>query len=127
MTTNFELEELAKKLKIRNFKGCFMKDQLIDLRPQLHEYLIVNLQNSDQSGSHWAAVIRDEEEKYYYSSFGDDPPLEVQHYLGKKIISSTFQTQQAEESCCGQLAMLVIYLYDNGVSFEDSVLLLVGR
>ena len=32
-TTNIELVEMAKKLNIRNFRGCVMKDELNNMTP----------------------------------------------------------------------------------------------
>ena len=102
-----------------------MKNELKDLTPQETEYIIVNLQNSDQSGSHWTAVIRQKNKNYYACSFGSDPPLEVQDYLGKNILSSTFQIQQFDESCCGEYSLLIIYLVRQGIPFEHAILSLV--
>jgi len=124
-TTNHELLNMAKELKLSHPFDVVMKDELENRERKLHEYLIVNLQNSNQSGSHWVAIIRDDNKKYHYSSFGDDPSLEVQRYLGNNIITSTFKTQEFNETCCGPLALLVIFLYDRGVDFEDAVLFLV--
>ena len=51
-SSNFELVEKAKKLKFNNFRGVFMRDQL-NFVPALNECGILNLNTSNQPGSHW--------------------------------------------------------------------------
>ena len=45
---------------------------------------IVNLENSNQSGSHWVAYYKNNNKKYYFDSFGNAPPKELVKYLGPK-------------------------------------------
>ena len=50
--TNIELEDLAQKLGINNFRGVFMRDTLPQ-RSFHQECAIVNLNTSKEPGSHW--------------------------------------------------------------------------
>ena len=49
--TNVELDMYAKKLRINNFRGIYMRDT-IPHTPHQQECGIVNLNTSRQSGSH---------------------------------------------------------------------------
>jgi hypothetical protein len=51
-TTNKDLENYIKLLKIKNFRGVVMKDELEKLNPLTNECFIINLENSNQNGSH---------------------------------------------------------------------------
>lgn len=124
MTTNFQLNDLAAKLKIKNYAGCFMKDELINKTENDLECGIVNLQNTDQNGSHWVCYFHDKtkNKKLFFDSFGLDAPIELQNYLGENILSSTFQIQELGTDTCGDLCILVLYLLDQNIEFEDVIL-----
>ena len=49
-SSNFELMEKAKKLRLNNFRGVFMRDQL-NFTPLRNECGILNLNTNSQSGS----------------------------------------------------------------------------
>ena len=87
--------------------------------------MIVNLQNSDQGGSHWQSLCKQGANKYYFCSFGSDPPIEVVNYLKPPIMSSTFQIQDFDDTICGELSLLVLYLLDKGIYYESIILVLV--
>ena len=55
--TDFELVEYAKELKIENFRGVFMRDNL-PLKQYNKECGIVNFNKSSQSGSHWVFILK---------------------------------------------------------------------
>ena len=42
-------------------------------------------------------------------------------------MSSTFLVQDFDETICGELCVLVIYLLSEGIEFEDAVLSLVDH
>ncbi len=50
--TNFQLTDAAKKLKIKNFRGVFVRDEL-PKRCCKTECGILNLDNSSKNGTHW--------------------------------------------------------------------------
>ncbi|KAF0691666.1 Uncharacterized protein FWK35_00027641, partial [Aphis craccivora] len=47
---NYDIMSFGKNIK--NFRGCFMKDELPKI-PWKNECGILNLNNSNQPGSHW--------------------------------------------------------------------------
>ena len=55
-TTDTELDKMAKDLNIKNYRGCYMKDELKNLKPETCECFILNFEDSDSSGTHWTAV-----------------------------------------------------------------------
>jgi hypothetical protein len=131
MTTNYELLDMIKKLGICNFKGIIMKDEFAKLDdPWDTEYGIYNLQDSDETGSHWAAWCHKSNKWYHFCPYGADGPKEFITYCrrvrgGKEpgqILSSTFQIQKFGTSVCGQLCILLIYLLDQDIEFEQAVI-----
>ena len=81
--TNFQLEKLAKYLKINNFRGVFCRDTLPKV-PNEKEAGIVNLNKSQEPGSHWISYYKDGSKRIYFDSFGQITPLELQKYLKLK-------------------------------------------
>ena len=88
--TNLDLEELVNELKIKNFRGVFMRDTLPTQGSARHspsegikekEVGIVNLDSSEGKGTHWVCYSKNNKEIYYFFSFELDPPIELQEYL----------------------------------------------
>ena len=42
---------------------------------------IVNLNTSDQSGSHWVSYCRNGSDRLYFDSYGQITPVDIQRYL----------------------------------------------
>lgn len=126
-TSDSELNKMAKDLGIKNYRGCYMKDQLKNLEPKNVECFILNFEDSDSSGSHWSAVWHEGNSKIFFDSFGTNPPFELINYLGPGILSSTFQIQKINTDICGELCILILYLLDSGYSFEEIILDIVCR
>ena len=58
-TTDNDLNNLAKKLNIKNYRGCFMRDELKNLTPLSQESGILNFQSSSEgNGTHWTAWFK---------------------------------------------------------------------
>ena len=121
--TNFDIVKHARS--IRNFRGVFMRDELPE---KLHnvECGIVNLDESDNAGTHWVAYYVGNHARCYFDSFGLDPPIELTRYLGRKpILVQTFQLQGYDDFICGHLCLHVLIELDNNQDFKDVVLALV--
>jgi hypothetical protein len=119
--SNLDIEKIAKQLKIKNFRGVFMRDTLHD-RVNEKECGIVNLDSILNEGTHWVCYYKDRNKKYYFDSFGLSPPLELKKYLGKDIIMSTFQIQKLGTNYCGHLCLYILYELNQNKSFESVVL-----
>ena len=82
--TNLDLSEYARKLGIEHFRGVYMRDTLPRQSPHHQECGIVNLNTSQQAGSHWTCYFRDGRKCIYFDSFGQRTPMEIQKYLKSK-------------------------------------------
>ena len=52
--TNYEIVKMVKELKIKNFRGVFMRDTLPKQISNKIECGIINLNVSNNIGTHWA-------------------------------------------------------------------------
>ena len=69
--------------KIKNYHGCFVKNQLPSRLS--HGFYIINLNGQ----SHWTALYKHGKNYYYYDSYGFVPPLEVENKLPEYIYKVT--------------------------------------
>ena len=51
------------------------------LHPFSTESDIINLNTSNQTGSHWVCYYRNNNERIYFDSYGQITPVEIQWYL----------------------------------------------
>lgn len=118
--TNVDLIKYAKKFKIYNFRGVFMRDEIIGKtgnfrprRPYKNECAIINLDSSRGEGSHWTAYVKRGVRVVYFDSFGDlPPPRELQEYLRDCVIQYNHkQIQNYNTVNCGHLC--IKFLLDN--------------
>src|SRR5271156_3601274 len=112
----------AKKLKIKYFRGYYMNDEL-PKKIKINECGIVNLQDSDEQGSHHVCYFKKCKLKLYFDSYGLDPSNEVLNYLRNSvklpIITSTYQIQKMGSTMCGQYCLYVLYYLREGYNFID--------
>ena len=129
--SNFDILKLVKHLKIPNFKGPFMRDELpSEPPPQKQECGIVNFNTSTEPGSHWVAYYKDGDERIYFDSFGQVIPTEIQKYLKTKeefqedapvIQRNTDIVQQPNTEICGQLCLHVLDNLSKGAKFQEII------
>ena len=62
--TNLDLIEYVRKLGIEHFRGVFMRDTLPQQSSHHQECGIMNLNTSQQPGSHWTCYFRDGKNVY---------------------------------------------------------------
>ena len=114
--TNFDLISCIEKLKVPYFRGVFMRDELPS-RKHIIECGIMNLNKSNQIGSHWICFVRNKKERIYFDSFGQITPLELQKYLKSKsefineksvIRRNSDIVQTANTHVCGHLCLVVL-------------------
>ena len=127
--TNFDIDSLVEYLDIPNYKGTFMKDQLIG-KPKETECAVINLQNSNQAGSHWVAFYKDGEQRIYFDSFGQIPPTEIQKYLKTAeeykqnipvIQRNTDIVQKPNTNICGHLCIRVLDKLSKGAPYQKII------
>jgi hypothetical protein len=126
MTTNIELIKHINDLKIPYFRGCFMRDELKNMKINKKECGIVNTNLSSENGIHWLCYYKNDDKQYYFDSYGSPMMTELKKYLkGNKTLCHNFQIQNFDESCCGEYCILFLFLMYKGCQYEDIVLELV--
>ena len=114
--TNFDLISCIEKLKVPYFRGVFMRDELPS-RKHTIECGIMNLNKSNQIGSHWVCFVRNKKDRIYFDSFAQITPLELQKYLKSKsefineksvIQRNSDIVQTANTHVCGHLCLVVL-------------------
>ena len=75
--TDIELTMYAKQIGIPYFRGVFMRDQL-PAKVHKKECGIVNLNTSQEPGSHWVCYYKDGQQRIYFDSFGGTKVLEIE-------------------------------------------------
>ena len=74
MTTNIQFLEAAERLRLKNFGGVFMRDELKSMKAKKYECGIDNLDSSKNEDSHWCCYFKNNDKKIYFDSFGIQPP-----------------------------------------------------
>ncbi len=103
----------------KGFKGVYAIDEINKIPVSDKMGFILNLDTSDQKGSHWVAIYidaKDDNSVEYYDSFGNDPPerllkdlktmidkINPNTYLKFKI--NKIKQQSVSSSNCGFHAM----------------------
>ena len=67
-TNSIVLDTFGKHFFGKPFIGVFPKDKTPKLK--MNQMAILNLDNSDEAGSHWVAICRDPKGTLFYDSFG---------------------------------------------------------
>ena len=122
--TNLDIIYFKEVLKIPNFRGVFMRDEL-PKKPHNTECGIVNFNTSDQSGSHWVAYYKDID-RIYFDSYGQVILDEVKNYLktenekDKLVIQrNTDIVQDFNTKICGHLCLFVLKALSVGWTFQE--------
>ena len=95
----------------RNFKGCYSKDKIFLI--ENNKSMIINLQNSNEPGSHWIALKRVKNSIFIFDSFGIGYlPVDIfKAFKNFKIITNIYRIQDISSNLCGMFCVLFI-LYD---------------
>lgn len=89
-----------------------MRDELPS-KPKKNECAILNLDSSDNPGTHWVAYVKQHDYCEYFNSFGNlKPPLELIHYLRPMTINYNYvQYQSYGTTNCGHLCLKFLRNY----------------
>ena len=106
MLTDTDIDNYMHKMKIKDYHGCYIKDEL----PELNKgFYVINLNGQ----SHWTCLYKDYDEYgnnyyLYYDSFGFPAPIEVEKAIqkdnmGRKTdyFSMENQLQDVDHTSCG--------------------------
>lgn len=117
LTTNVQLERLAKRMRIPFFRGVFMRDALPIGCVRSNESGIINLDDSAGPGTHWVAYAKRGNHVMYFDSFGNlPPPHELVLYFGRDVTRIEYNRtsyQTYDQSICGQLCLWFLRTVDN--------------
>ena len=126
--TNLDLYSYVHELGIPDFRGVYMRDTLPKIA-HLRECGIVNLNTSQQPGSHWVCYFKDGERRLHVDTFGQVTLYEVQKYLKSKkeletgaavIQRNTDIVQRVNTHVCGHICLFVLTsLAREHLSFQD--------
>ena len=107
--SNIFINNLLKDNK--NFKGCFSKDQISLI--ENNKSIIINLNNSNEPGSHWITLKRVKNTIFVFDSFGIGylPMTIFKVYKNFKIITNIYRIQHISSNLCGMFCVLSI-LFD---------------
>ena len=100
LLSNIQLISVVKKLKIKNFKGVFVRDQLPEKQSRNAECGIMNLDCSLGRGTHWTAWYKscnksgsksgsNMGENLYFDSYGLRPPDKLVEYLQRPVLCNS--------------------------------------
>ena len=118
--SNYDLIDAIKQLKIKHFRGVFLRDQLPS-KPRKNECGIINLADSDDSrGTHWVCYYRKNNKNYYFDSYGLRYPLELESYLGNTIEYNKLQIQK-NGVICGHLCLYVLCKLSKGLEIDNII------
>ena len=123
--SNHELIEYIKQLKIKHFRGVFMRDDL-PKKKRTKECGIVNLADSLSDGTHWVCYFNNlpsaaaQEQNYYFDSYDLPPPLEIVEYLGENLEYNIYQIQKSGQ-ICGHLCLYFLNRITKGMEFNEII------
>ena len=98
---------------VKGFNGVFPRNNLPDLKKGVY---IINLDHSENTGTHWVVIFMKKDEVTYFDSFGVEyiPKEIMERIKNKKIKTSIFRIQDNNSIMCGYFCILFIeYMLDN--------------
>jgi len=103
--SNFDLVRICKARRIP-LEAVITKDEVKKLKKDGN--YIINLENHNQPGSHWTALILEDKNCLYFDSFGMPPPEKIYKFLEKKYKRVDFskkEIQDMDSTYCGYFCM----------------------
>ena len=111
--SNFDIIGMCTKLKIKNFRGCFMRDEINSLKYNHDECFVMNTDDSSSSGTHWIAVNVTDGKTFCFDSYGLEPTMEIKKYCKEPRFYNTFEIRKPNEVICGHLCLYFLYRMRN--------------
>ena len=118
--TDSDLNDAAKKLKISNFRGSFLRDKLPS-KPRAHECGILNIGDNNIGGTHWICWYKAGKTKLCFDSYGLHPPIELTSYLKRPVYYNSERIQFGNTEFCGHLCLYVLKKLNDGYHFQDII------
>ena len=104
--SNLKIDEILKNNE--NYIGTYSKDNCPVLKN--NQSTIINLQNSDKSGSHWVSYKKIDNKIFYFDSYGVAfiPDIIKKQYPNHKFICNIYRIQSIDSIQCGRFCILFI-------------------
>ena len=113
-TYDIHLNKAGIKLFGAKFRGVFASDKI----PKLNDivpYAILNVDKSNQPGSHWVSVAKHKDKLYFYDSFGrrasELMPSIIKSKNGTVIDSDLDKEQTEQEENCGARSLAWLFIF----------------
>jgi len=109
--TSFDLIRIAKEKRIP-LNAVIAKDEANKLNKNGN--YVINLENHNQAGSHWTALIMTGKNCLYFDSFGMPPPEMIYRFLEKKYGKVPFskdEIQDMNSSFCGYFCLAFLKFF----------------
>lgn len=95
----------------KRYLGTFAKDVIPRQLARRNGAMIINMNNSNQGGSHWTLILLNKKETVYFDSFGVVPSIEVLSFMAarrKPMYYVDRQLQDLKSSSCGWFCIYFI-------------------
>ena len=104
--SNLKIDEILRYDK--NYIGTFSKNNAPIL--ENNQMIIINLQNSTQSGSHWVSYKKIGNKIFYFDSYGVAfiPDIIRNQYSNHKFICNIYRIQSIDSNQCGRFCILFV-------------------
>jgi hypothetical protein len=118
--SNFQIMDAAKQMKIKKFRGVFVRDQLPE-KPRSNECGVLNLDDSDGRGTHWVSWYKKGNLKIHFDSYGLPPPVELINYLKSPVYYNSERVQPDGMVICGHLCLYILKKLSDGYNFQEVI------
>lgn len=115
LLSNLDIVYYCKLLKIP-INDVLSKDLFNDIKPKEGNY-VINLDDSQNQGTHWTCIILKDNYAVYYDSFGLSMPNDILKFIyrySKKInlVYSNDQIQHYNSVYCGWFVIYFLYFFN---------------
>jgi len=103
--SNFDIIRIARERRIP-LNDVIAKDEISKLKKNGN--YVINLENKNQDGSHWTALIMSGKKCVYFDSYGMPPPEQLYQFLErkyKKVYFSKMEIQDMDSTFCGYFCL----------------------
>ena len=116
-TSNFQMAQISKENGINiNIEDVMMMDQLKNVKLKKKINLVLNLQDTGQSGSHWFSVLFRGQNVLVIDSYGCYPHMDIIQYCRNhklKLGYSSYICQSNKSNRCGLFTLQSIKYLQN--------------
>ena len=97
-----------------SYHGCIFIGNLPDAAPILHgEFVIINLGNEKNGGTHWVLLFRKKNTYFYFDSFGTGIGRDILKHIRNMDGSLEYNTEDAQDINSNRCGFYCMYVADN--------------